>query len=227
MTPAGRSWKHFPAGHRAVPAGAAGADRAAGGRRHGNSRSPPRLGVCEDTARKWRRRYCEQGLGGLAAPRGRAGRGSSPPGSWPRSRPWPASCPSRAGSRWPAGPARSSPARRPPAESSRQFGRPRCAAGSPTTRSSPGSTGRGSSPATRTSPSRAAASSTFTSGPGRRAPGRGRVRPQRGREARRPGPLAHSPPAPAGPRRASASRASTSAAAPSPTWPPTTSTAPR
>jgi len=29
-----------------------------------------RLGICEDTARKWRRRYCEQGLGGLAdAPR--------------------------------------------------------------------------------------------------------------------------------------------------------------
>jgi transposase len=29
-----------------------------------------RLGICEDTARKWRRRYCEQGLDGLAdAPR--------------------------------------------------------------------------------------------------------------------------------------------------------------
>jgi transposase len=29
-----------------------------------------RLGICEDTARKWRRRYCEQGIGGLAdAPR--------------------------------------------------------------------------------------------------------------------------------------------------------------
>src|SRR6516165_2510554 len=29
-----------------------------------------RLGICQDTARKWRRRYCEQGLGGLAdAPR--------------------------------------------------------------------------------------------------------------------------------------------------------------
>ena len=29
-----------------------------------------RLGICEDTARKWRRRYCEQGTGGLAgAPR--------------------------------------------------------------------------------------------------------------------------------------------------------------
>lgn len=29
-----------------------------------------RLGTCEDTARKWRRRYCEKGLEGLAdAPR--------------------------------------------------------------------------------------------------------------------------------------------------------------
>src|SRR5215467_12112955 len=29
-----------------------------------------RLGICEDTARKWRRRYCEQGIEGLAdAPR--------------------------------------------------------------------------------------------------------------------------------------------------------------
>ena len=29
-----------------------------------------RLGICQDTARKWRRRYCELGIGGLAdAPR--------------------------------------------------------------------------------------------------------------------------------------------------------------
>jgi hypothetical protein len=29
-----------------------------------------RLGICEDMARRWRRRYCEQGIGGLAdAPR--------------------------------------------------------------------------------------------------------------------------------------------------------------
>ncbi len=42
------------------------------------------LGTCEDTARKWRRRYCEQGLAGLAdAPRPGA-RGSSRPGSSPR-----------------------------------------------------------------------------------------------------------------------------------------------
>ncbi|MER6175271.1 helix-turn-helix domain-containing protein [Streptosporangium sp. NPDC001681] len=25
-----------------------------------------RLGICQDTARKWRRRYCEQGIEGLA-----------------------------------------------------------------------------------------------------------------------------------------------------------------
>ena len=62
-----------------------------------------RLGICEDTARKWRRRYCEQGLDGLAdAPRP-AGRACSPPASWPRSRPWRARCPPRAGrplARW-------------------------------------------------------------------------------------------------------------------------------
>ena len=41
---------------------------AAGGA--GNNETARRLGVCEDTARKWRRRYLEQGLGGLAdAPR--------------------------------------------------------------------------------------------------------------------------------------------------------------
>jgi hypothetical protein len=35
-----------------------------------NSAIADRLGICEDTARKWRRRYCEQGLDGLAdAPR--------------------------------------------------------------------------------------------------------------------------------------------------------------
>jgi transposase len=35
-----------------------------------NSSVAAQLGICEDTARKWRRRYCEQGLAGLAdAPR--------------------------------------------------------------------------------------------------------------------------------------------------------------
>jgi transposase len=35
-----------------------------------NSAIAARLGVCEDTARKWRRRYCRSGMGGLAdAPR--------------------------------------------------------------------------------------------------------------------------------------------------------------
>ena len=35
-----------------------------------NSAIAGRLGICQDTARKWRRRYCEQGLDGLAdAPR--------------------------------------------------------------------------------------------------------------------------------------------------------------
>ncbi len=35
-----------------------------------NSAIAARLGICQDTARKWRRRYCESGLAGLAdAPR--------------------------------------------------------------------------------------------------------------------------------------------------------------
>ena len=61
-----------------------------------------RLGICQDTARKWRRRYCEQGIEGLAdAPRpGRprvfparvvAGSGPSRARCPPRAeRPWPA-----------------------------------------------------------------------------------------------------------------------------------------
>jgi hypothetical protein len=42
-----------------------------------------RLGTCADTARKWRRRYCEKGLDGLADTPGPAGRASSPPRWWP------------------------------------------------------------------------------------------------------------------------------------------------
>ncbi|MFG2638843.1 helix-turn-helix domain-containing protein [Streptomyces sp. NPDC048362] len=34
----------------------------------GNSEIAGRLGICEDTARKWRRRYGEKGLGGLCEP---------------------------------------------------------------------------------------------------------------------------------------------------------------
>ena len=46
-----------------------------------------RLGICQDTARKWRRRYCEQGIEGLSdAPRPGRPR-VFPPASWPGSRP--------------------------------------------------------------------------------------------------------------------------------------------
>src|ERR1039457_997725 len=79
-----------------------------------NSTIAARLRICEDTARKWRRRYCEQGITGLAdAPR---------PG---RPRKFPArvvaevkalACELPPGSGkplalWPAGPAPSSPAK--------------------------------------------------------------------------------------------------------------------
>jgi DNA-binding CsgD family transcriptional regulator len=46
-----------------------------------NSEIARRLGTCEDTARKWRRRYCEKGLEGLLTPRAPAGPGCSPPRS--------------------------------------------------------------------------------------------------------------------------------------------------
>jgi transposase-like protein len=49
-----------------------------------NSAIAGRLGICEDTARKWRRRYCEQAWTGWRMPRGPAGRASSLPGSWLR-----------------------------------------------------------------------------------------------------------------------------------------------
>ena len=52
-------------------------------------------------------------LPGWPTRRGRAGRGRSRPWPWPRLRPWPASRPQAAGSRWPAGPAPSWPARQP------------------------------------------------------------------------------------------------------------------
>ena len=69
--PAGRSWKQFPGAAtapfrlvlraRIILLAACGL---------ANRVIASRLGVCEDTARKWRRRYCEQGPCGLAdAPR--------------------------------------------------------------------------------------------------------------------------------------------------------------
>jgi transposase-like protein len=92
------------------------------------------LGICEDTVRKWRRRYCEQGLDGLADAR-RPGR--------PRKYParvvaevkalaceLPAAC-GRPLARWTC-PELS--VRRPQPASSRRSRRPRCAAGSLMTR---------------------------------------------------------------------------------------------
>ena len=111
---------------------------------------------------------------------------------------------------------------------SRALGRPPCAAGSLTTPSSPGSTGRGSSPATRASLSRPPASWTSTSGNGKDS--RSATTSTCSAPTRNPA----SRPACASTSRSRrgragrcAPRASTTASAPSPTWPPTTSTAPR
>jgi transposase-like protein len=90
-----------------------------------------RLGICEDTARKWRRRYCEQGIEGLAdAPR--PGRPRVFPATVVAgSRPWRARCPPRAERRWPAGPVPSWLAMLQPAVSAPRPRHPPCAAGSP------------------------------------------------------------------------------------------------
>ena len=219
----------FPARHCAVPAGAAGADRAAGRGRRGElrDRGPaghlrghgPQVAAPVLRAAAW---------AGWPTPRGPGRPRSSPPASWPRSRPWPASCPRPAASRWPAGPAPSWPARRPPAGSSR--------------RSSASTVRRWlADDAIKPWQHR---SWIFPRDPhfalkggrvldlyqrdlGRTAAGRRRVRAQRRREARRPGTLAHPPPAAARPAAGDAGRERVpSAAAPWPTWPPTTSTAP-
>ncbi|WP_431521649.1 helix-turn-helix domain-containing protein [Actinomadura madurae] len=100
----------------------------------GNSEIARRLGICQDTARKWRGRYREKGCDGLCdAPR--CGRPRVFPQRWrPTSRPWPARCPPRAGHRWAAGASRNWHAWPPPAVSRLLPRRPLCAAGWPTTR---------------------------------------------------------------------------------------------
>ena len=70
------------------------------------------------------------------------------------------------------------------AGSSRRSRRRRCAAGWPAMRSSPGSTGRGSSRATPTSPPRPGGCWTCTPASGTATPRRGRVRDLRRRETR-------------------------------------------
>ena len=181
------------------------------------ARSPEGTSICQDTARKWRRRYCKAPSAGWRMRRGPAGRARSPPGSWPRSRPWPARCPPRAGRRWPAGPAPSWPARRRPAGIARRalgvHGAPLArrrrdqALAAPVVDLPP-------RPALR--PQGRPRPGPLPAGMGRAAAGRGRVRPQRRREARRPGPHAHPPPAAArAPAGRCGPRASTTASAPS------------
>ena len=121
------------------------------------------LRVCEDTVRKWRHRWWSApGLASLAdAPRsGR--RPTFTAMQVARSRRWPARHPTTRGCRCRGGRARSSRTRPSPPASARRSRRPRSIGGSPRTRSNPGSTDRGSSPPTRTSPPKPTACSTST-----------------------------------------------------------------
>ena len=120
---------------------------------HSNARIAASLGVCEDTARKWRHRWCAApGVSSL----GDAKRSGRPAGVHPG-----AGRPGQggglharrrtAGYRCRGGRARNWPGRPSAAGSASRSRRPRCAAGWPRTPSNPGSTSRGSSSPTPTS----------------------------------------------------------------------------
>ena len=162
-------------------------------------------------------------------PADRSAAAVSPRGGGRRSRRWPASCPPRPGvplSRWTLPGAGRRGRRR--GAGRRRSRPPRCAAGWPRTRSSPGSTGPGSSPATPTSRPRPPGCWTCTPAAGtasRSATDEYVISADEKTPA--PGPLPP-PPRPAARARPArcGSSSSTTAAAPWPTWPPTTSTAP-
>ena len=188
-----------------------------------------RLGVCDDTARKWRRRYCQGGLTGLAdAPR-----------------PWPAADVPRPGRRRGQGPGvraarRQREAAGPldlpragPARGRRRHLSPSVSASTVRRWLAERRAQAVAAPVVDLPPRPALRPQgrprpgPLPAGMGRTAARRRRVRAQRGREARRPGPLACPPPAAAGAAAGDAGRERVrTAAAPSPTWPPTTSTAP-
>ncbi len=136
-------------------------------RGHNNARIARARHVTEDTVRKWRGRFADEGLAGLADREpGPGDRPGSPRCRWPRSRRWPANCPPRPARRCHIGPAPSWPTRPHCVASSNPSPRPRSGVGWPTTPSSPGSTGPGSPSGIPTSGPRRPGSSTSTSGCG-------------------------------------------------------------
>lgn len=120
----------------------------------GNDEIAARLDTPRQVVSKWRKRFFDQRLAGLTD----LPRGGRPPSRWPaNSRPRP----TRPG-RWLAGIARIWPAPPSSKASPPRSRAPRSGAGCPPMRSSPGSTARGSSPATPTSDPRRPACSTST-----------------------------------------------------------------
>ena len=154
MTRAGRTEQRLVTRAQIVLAAAAG---------ESNAQIARWLRICEDTVRKWRRRWCAApGLASLADAK-RSGRPPvfSPVQS-PGSRRWPARPPRTAGYRCRGGRARSWPSRSSPTESASRSRRRRYAGGCRRTRSNRGSTGRGSSSPIPTSPPKPNGYSTCT-----------------------------------------------------------------
>ncbi|MDP9428445.1 MAG: helix-turn-helix domain-containing protein [Actinomycetota bacterium] len=111
-----------------------------------NAEIARRLGVCVDTVRKWRARFCARGLPGLAD-RPRPGRRRTfPKTAEAEVKALACELPAQTGFRCPAGAARSWPPRRSPAAWSRRSRPRRSAAGYAPMPSARGGTGPGSSP---------------------------------------------------------------------------------
>ena len=132
-----------------------------------NARIARSLRVCEDTVRKWRHRWCAAPELASLADAPRSGRRPTFTAvQVAQVKALACTPPEDVGCRWRGGRARSWPARSSTPGSARRSHRPRCVGGCPRTRSSPGSTDRGSSSPTPTSPPRPTACWTSTTARG-------------------------------------------------------------
>ena len=129
----------------------------------GNDEIAARLDTPRQVVSKWRKRFFDAASGRTdRSASGRTAPEFFPLTSWSLSRRWPANCRRRRTRRWPAGSAPTWPAPPSSPASSPRSRAPRSGAGSVRTRSSPGSTAPGSSPATPTSVPRRPGCSTST-----------------------------------------------------------------